>query len=207
MVHGAKRQVLRARFGAVILLAVLSSPLNFTGLTGLRHLHGALRAENQENQPSPESKEPVVGRYYDATVVGLNQQGAILDLGLKVRGFLHKSKLTPKGEFVSNIEEKLKLEDVLRVRLWKHHGNEVEVVVCESDIFDRRPPIDFALGEEVEGTVVKVDSKLARVGVGAVVAATLRREKCNDFDQLKQGDTLKLKIIHVDGCSLQAEAI
>lgn len=64
-------------------------------------------------------------RYYNAKVVSLTKNGAQLDLGVDRPGFLHVAQIQDK--FLENIQDVLKLDDEIQVRIRRHRGNEVEV--------------------------------------------------------------------------------
>ena len=68
-------------------------------------------------------------RYYNAIVKKFVPNGVRLDLGVDKPGYLHVSKMKPKGEFVSNASEVLSLKDVIPVRMWKIKTNELEARV------------------------------------------------------------------------------
>ena len=65
-------------------------------------------------------------RYYNAVVKKFVPNGVQLDLGVEKPGYLHVSRMKPKGEFVSDPSEVLTLKDVIPVRVWKIKGREVE---------------------------------------------------------------------------------
>lgn len=68
-------------------------------------------------------------RYYNAVVKKFVPNGVQLDLGVEKPGYLHVSRMKPKGEFVSDPSEVLTLKDVIPVRVWKIKGREVEARV------------------------------------------------------------------------------
>ena len=69
-------------------------------------------------------------RYYMATVLNFTKWGTKLALGVDKPGYLHVTKMKPKGEFVKSPSDILKVEDVIPVRIRKIKLNEVEAGRC-----------------------------------------------------------------------------
>lgn len=64
---------------------------------------------------SNKANDLFVGRRYNATVVKLQDFGAKLKLGVDKPGFLHISKVKPKGEYLANMSDAMALNDVIQV--------------------------------------------------------------------------------------------
>ena len=74
------------------------------------------KAGEVESPPaSNKANDLFVGRRYNATVVKLQDFGAKLKLGVDKPGFLHISKVKPKGEYLANMSDAMALKDVIQV--------------------------------------------------------------------------------------------
>ena len=71
----------------------------------------------------------MIPRYYNATVLKFYRNATSLALGVDKPGYLHVSKMKPKGEFVVNASDILNLKDVVTVRVLKIKQQEVEAGV------------------------------------------------------------------------------
>ena len=108
----------------VALLTVLVLAPGFVGLSpvsprGTSKLVLSNKAGEVESPPaSNKAKDLFVGRRYNATVVKLQEFGAKLKLGVDKPGFLHISKVKPKGEYLANMSDAMALNDVIQVGGW-----------------------------------------------------------------------------------------
>ena len=68
-------------------------------------------------------------RYYNAIVKRVMVNGVKLDLGVEKPGYLHVSKMKPRGEFVANAADVVRPNDVIPVCVWKFKASEVEARV------------------------------------------------------------------------------
>lgn len=167
------------------------------------------RAE-AEIQAVPESKnslELMAGKFYNAKVVNTTKYGAQLDLGVDRPGFLHVAQC--QNKFIEDINDILKVDDKIQVRIRRHKGREVEVSMRDSEEFQKRAPYEFSTGEEVEGTLLKVwDQGLSLVDVGGLVAALLPRKSLKDDPAgLVKGQKLKVRVVSTTGCTMDVEQI
>ena len=71
----------------------------------------------------------MIPRYYNATVLKFYRNATSLALGVDKPGYLHVSKMKPKGEFFVNASDILNLKDVVTVRVLKIKQQEVEAGV------------------------------------------------------------------------------
>lgn len=102
-----------------------SEEVGFTGFVGLSLPPGCPRGTSKlvlfqagEVEAPPASKKAgdlFVGSLYEATVVKLQDFGAKLTLGVDKPGFLHISKVKPKGEFLANMSDVMAEKDVIQV--------------------------------------------------------------------------------------------
>ena len=103
----------------------VETPLSESGFVGLspvarRSKLALLQAGEIEAPPlSNKSSDLFVGRRYNAKVQKLQQFGAKLGLGVDKPGFLHISKVKPKGEFLANMSDAMALNDVIQVGFLK----------------------------------------------------------------------------------------
>ena len=89
----------------------------FVGLSPVarRSKLALLQGEIEAPPLSNKASDLFVGRRYNATVQKLQQFGAKLRLGVDKPGFLHISKVKPKGEFLANMSDAMALNDVIQV--------------------------------------------------------------------------------------------
>eukprot|EP00438_Fugacium_kawagutii_P033528 Skav222503 [mRNA] locus=scaffold1835:762200:767451:- [translate_table: standard] len=142
-------------------------------------------------QPVPESKKAcdlLAGKYYNAKVVSMTKNGATLELGVDRPGFLHVAQV--QEEFLENINDVLKLDDEIQVRIRRHRGNEVEVGIRDREEYHKRPPDEFAVGEEVEGTLLAVVNHHRRIPLVDV-----------------GGQKLKVRVVRTTGCTMDVEEV
>eukprot|EP00438_Fugacium_kawagutii_P002138 Skav218488 [mRNA] locus=scaffold538:1290679:1291620:- [translate_table: standard] len=166
-----------------------------------------------ENDLRDSHQPPSDLTYYKATVAEFVPHGVKLRMGLDKPVFLHVSHIKPKGEFVKDPADVLKLKEEITVCVKKVKGNEVEVVMAglERDLgeLQKRPLSDFKAGDSMEGTVVTVRPRAAFVDVGAVVDGYFPEEnwKAQHPEGLEVGQKVKVQIEEVTGCKIQlAEA-
>mmetsp|Transcript_20361 Transcript_20361/g.44931 ORF Transcript_20361/g.44931 Transcript_20361/m.44931 type:complete len:229 (-) Transcript_20361:25-711(-) len=219
--RAASRRV-RAPFAALAALwlvaAVISLvQLNFVGpgISPPRRLargFRSMRLVQQRAEPeiehvpvSGKSLDLVVGKYYNAVVKKFVPNGVQLDLGVEKPGYLHVSRMKPKGEFVSDPSEVLTLKDVIPVRVWKIKGREVEVMMpgAAQAEFQKRPLWEYKDGEEVDGTVAALRQRAVFVDVGAMVDAYFPEENWGAMKgKMEVGQKLKFRIEKVTGCRM-----
>lgn len=150
---------------------------------------------------SNKAKDLFVGKRYNATVVKLQDFGAKLKLGVDKPGFLHISKVKPKGEYLANMSDAMALNDVIQVRVLAVKKSRVECVIADQPEFQKRPFSDYQVGDLVEGTVITVRERAAFVDVGAMQQGYLPEENVKG-QKLEEGQKIKLKGETVTGCRM-----
>ncbi|CAE8593048.1 unnamed protein product [Polarella glacialis] len=112
------------------------------------------------------------GEELTGTVKQVSTNGATLDLGAGMSGFLHVRTLG-KGK-VDKAADFFAVGDTLQVRVLGVRRGEVEVAPADFEAFKKRAPSDFAIGEELQGKVVGTSKDLVFVEIGAMITAILR---------------------------------
>eukprot|EP00438_Fugacium_kawagutii_P034443 Skav203486 [mRNA] locus=scaffold3956:29694:33083:+ [translate_table: standard] len=189
-----------------VLLAILGLASTFVGSPPWAARSVLCRAGAVQAVPeSKKSLELLAGKFYNGKVVKVTKYGAQLDLGVDRPGFLHVAQCQDK--FIEDMNDILKLDDEIQVRIRRHKGNEVEVSMRDSEEFQKRAPYEFSTGEEVEGTLLKVwDQGQSLVDVGGLVAAVLPRKSLKDDPaNLEKGQKLKVRVASTTGCTMDVE--
>ncbi|CAE8593045.1 unnamed protein product, partial [Polarella glacialis] len=146
------------------------------------------------------TKDLCTGEELTGTVTKLKTFGATLDLGAGMQGSLHVRHL---GEgHVEKASDFMAVGDTLQVRVFRIRKGEVDVALADSAAFQKRLFSDFAIGEQLQGTVVGVSKVGVFLDVGAVNAAFLAPENVLDFSMsalpepelFKKGQTLVVKV-------------
>ena len=161
-----------------------------------RRVRRAVRCRAVEELPkSKKANELVVGSSYVGKVRMVNQFGAIVDLGLDKRGWLHRRNMEiPEGK--GNLEEFLKIDDELTVRIRQVKREEIELAMRDMPEFQKKPLSELRKGDEFEGIIKTPRDQGVFVDVGAMVDAFLpaRNLKGASPFQFQAGKTVKVKV-------------
>ncbi|CAE8610666.1 unnamed protein product [Polarella glacialis] len=177
--------------------------LNFAGGSPCEHVH---RRSQHLVRPAAAGAEGSLRKMEDlctgeeltGTVTKLKTAGATLDLGAGMQGFLHVRNLG-EGQ-VEKASDFMAVGDTLQVRVLRIRKGEVDVALADFAAFQKRLFSDFAIGEQLQGTVVGVSKVGVFLDVGAVNAAFLAPENVLDFSMsalpelFKKGQKLVVKV-------------
>mmetsp|Transcript_30059 Transcript_30059/g.48214 ORF Transcript_30059/g.48214 Transcript_30059/m.48214 type:complete len:160 (+) Transcript_30059:2-481(+) len=140
------------------------------------------------------------GEEFTGTVTKVSKAGATLDMGTEGTGFLHCNKLG-KG-IVVKASDFISVGDTFQVRVLRVYQGQVDVALGDFAAFKKRSISDFAIGEEIQGTVVGTSKGAVFVDIGAMTDAILPSGNILDFDAstqalpdlFKQGQELAVKV-------------
>ena len=133
-----------------------------------------------------------LGKSYVGKVLEVNEFGAVVDLGVDRRCWLHVSEMElPEG--VTRIEE----DQEVTVRIKQVRPKEVDLTMLDLPEFHKKPLSDFQVGDELGGKVVAVSPKVGLfVDVGAMLNGLVPRDtlgkKPSEF-QIGQEVNLKIR--------------
>ena len=151
---------------------------------------------------APESKtadDLELGKSYVGKVLEVNEFGAVVDIGVDRRCWLHVSEM-PRPEGVTRIEdpnEVMKKDQEVTVRIRQVKRNEVRLTMLDHPEFQKKPLSDFQVGDELGGKVVRVSPKVGLiVDVGAMLNALVpkNRLKGKELSEFQIGQQVKVKI-------------
>ncbi|CAE8684203.1 unnamed protein product [Polarella glacialis] len=145
-----------------------------------------------------------IGEELTATVKEVQKNGAVVDLGIDKPGWIHIANV--RAQKVDKMEDlNWSPGEKLQVRVVKVKKNEVDVASVHKDLemFSKRAPADFAIGEEVMGRFVSGTGSSVFLDIGAMVDGFLPGEHVVDFDAATQkcsdlfqkGQEVRLKVV------------
>ncbi|CAE8610667.1 unnamed protein product [Polarella glacialis] len=195
VVHWPKTLLVALALGA----CYAQDHLNFAGPSQLlKNQHSARTAAAGAEGGLRKMEDLCTGEELTGTVTKLKTAGATLDLGAGMQGFLHVRNLG-EGQ-VEKASDFMAVGDTLQVRVLRIRKGEVDVALADFAAFQKRLFSDFAIGEQLQGTVVGVSKVGVFLDVGAVNAAFLAPENVLDFSMsalpelFKKGQKLVVKV-------------
>lgn len=154
------------------------------------------------------------GQEISGTVTQISDAGAILDLGLPLPGFLHKSKICE--QYIANVNDMLSVGETVtgRIREIRTYAQrdgrkpaEIEISMVDVPEFNEKLldelQANFKLGQEVSGTVTKVLESGAVLDLGLVLPGFVHISKISEnhiekvSDALSVGDTITANVLEI----------
>jgi len=179
--------------------------LNFAGGSPCEHVHRRSQHSARTAAAGAEGglrkmEDLCTGEEFTGTVTKVSKAGATLDMGTEGTGFLHCNKLG-KG-IVVKASDFISVGDTFQVRVLRVYQGQVDVALGDFAAFKKRSISDFAIGEEIQGTVVGTSKGAVFVDIGAMTDAILPSGNILDFDAstqalpdlFKQGQELAVKV-------------
>eukprot|EP00930_Biecheleria_cincta_P076926 TRINITY_DN6415_c0_g1_i1.p1 TRINITY_DN6415_c0_g1~~TRINITY_DN6415_c0_g1_i1.p1 ORF type:complete len:272 (+),score=42.53 TRINITY_DN6415_c0_g1_i1:134-949(+) len=141
------------------------------------------------------AEELRIGQEVSGSVKGFDKFGAILDLGLSLPGFIHKSKVHGTKR-VENIGDELSIGDRVTARIMAIRRNnerrrraEIEVSKVDVPEFDQRDiEIDASVGQVLTGTITRFNKVGAILDLGLSVRGFLHRKQISGVPPVSAED-------------------
>ena len=151
---------------------------------------------------SPEAKNAEdleLGESRVGKVLEVNKFGAVVDLGVDRRCWLHVSEMKlPEGMTrIEDPNEVMKKDQEVAVRIREVKAREVKLTMLDLPEFQKKPLSDFQEGDEVDGRVAYISPKFGLfVDVGAMVNGLVPKKNLKGAKptQFQEGLEVKVKV-------------
>lgn len=180
-----KKNTVLARLASITVFSIAAGCFSFGLTRGLLFIGLPLshhHATRQRIALAASAADLEIGQYLKgAKVLETMKYGAKLDLGIDdLPGFVHISNV--REERIADLLTVLPIGSEVDVRIMKVKANEVQVTIAEHPMFDKKPHIEFSVGDVIEDATVETATNVAVfVDVGAWVDAYV------PADQIEEG--------------------